>query len=129
MIARFLPGQRFDLQATISPDAGQTITCIRVLPHICAERLRQFFQRLQLDLETGGGVALTIVLEWSDDGGTTFVGGGSDWTITTSTSKKMDRVSWTQLGSADDRVWRITVTGNARKALLALYDDVLVGIS
>jgi alkaline phosphatase len=25
-ISRFLPGQRFDLQATISPDAGQTIT-------------------------------------------------------------------------------------------------------
>ena len=26
IIARFLPGQRFDLQATISPDPGQTIT-------------------------------------------------------------------------------------------------------
>ncbi len=26
VIARFLPGQRFDLQATIQPDAGQTIT-------------------------------------------------------------------------------------------------------
>ena len=26
--ARFLPGQRFDLQATVSPDAGQTITSI-----------------------------------------------------------------------------------------------------
>src|SRR5262245_2370490 len=25
-IARFLPGQRFDLQATVKPDAGQTIT-------------------------------------------------------------------------------------------------------
>ena len=25
IIARFLPGQRFDLQATIAPDAGQTI--------------------------------------------------------------------------------------------------------
>lgn len=26
MIARFIPGQRFDLQATVSPDAGQTIS-------------------------------------------------------------------------------------------------------
>ncbi len=26
IIARFLPGQRFDLQVTVSPDAGQTIT-------------------------------------------------------------------------------------------------------
>ncbi len=28
-ISRFLPGQRFDLQATISPDAGQTITGVQ----------------------------------------------------------------------------------------------------
>src|SRR6266481_616726 len=31
IIARFLPGQRFDLQATISPDAGQTITSAQFL--------------------------------------------------------------------------------------------------
>src|SRR6185436_4201542 len=29
VIARFLPGQRFDLQATIKPDAGQRITAAR----------------------------------------------------------------------------------------------------
>ena len=28
IIARFLPGQRFDLQATVSPDAGQTIVAV-----------------------------------------------------------------------------------------------------
>jgi len=30
-IARFLPAQRFDLQATVAPDAGQTITQVRFL--------------------------------------------------------------------------------------------------
>jgi len=29
VIARFLPGQRFDLQATVQPDAGKTITAFR----------------------------------------------------------------------------------------------------
>ncbi|MBI5689698.1 MAG: alkaline phosphatase [Verrucomicrobia bacterium] len=29
IIARFLPGQRFDLQATISPDAGQTVVGVK----------------------------------------------------------------------------------------------------
>lgn len=29
MIARFLPGQKFDMQATIRPDAGQTITAFQ----------------------------------------------------------------------------------------------------
>ena len=31
VIARFLPGQRFDLQATVRPDAGQAITAARFL--------------------------------------------------------------------------------------------------
>src|SRR5262245_55515333 len=31
IISRFVPGQRFDLQATISPDAGQTITSAQFL--------------------------------------------------------------------------------------------------
>jgi alkaline phosphatase len=31
ILARFLPGQRFDLQATISPDPGQTIVGVRFL--------------------------------------------------------------------------------------------------
>lgn len=31
VIARFLPGQRFDLQASIKPDAGQKITAVRFL--------------------------------------------------------------------------------------------------
>lgn len=31
VIARFLPGQRFDLQATLKPDAGQKITAVRFL--------------------------------------------------------------------------------------------------
>lgn len=29
IIARFLPGQRFDLQTTVSPDSGQTITSVQ----------------------------------------------------------------------------------------------------
>lgn len=31
IIARFLPGQRFDIQATIAPDAGQTISAVQFL--------------------------------------------------------------------------------------------------
>ncbi len=31
MISRFLPGQRFDLQATIAPDLGQTVTSVQFL--------------------------------------------------------------------------------------------------
>lgn len=122
-------GNIYEMGSSIYKDAGQLITCIRTLPHLCANRLRQFFTKLQLDLETGGGSALTVLVEWSDDGGTTWVGGGSAFTLTLSTSKKLDRATFWSLGSADDRVFRITVTGNAPKALLNLYLDTVQGTS
>ncbi len=124
-------GNIYAMASDIYEDAGQTITCIRTLTHLCEQRLREFFTKLQLDLETGGGVALTIVLEWSDDGGTTFVGGGTAFTYTTSLTNTIDRAVFFQMGSADqgDRVFRITVSGNARKALINCYLDSLTGIS
>lgn len=124
-------GKIYQMASTIYQDAGQTITCIRTLTHLCEQRLREFFTKLQLDLETGSGVALTIVLEWSDDGGTTFVGGGTAFTYTTSLTNTIDRAVFFQMGSSDagDRVFRITVTGNARKALINCYLDSLTGIS
>jgi hypothetical protein len=128
-VGDFSNGNIYQMDSGIYTDAGQTITCVRTLPHLCEQRLRQFFSKLQLDLETGGGAALTIVVEWSDDGGTAWVGGGVNFTYTASTTKKLDRAAFWQLGSSDDRVFRITITGNARKALLNLYLDVFTGIS
>jgi hypothetical protein len=123
-------GNIYLMSDTLYEDNGQPITCIRTLPHICEQRLRQFFQKLQIDLQTAaGGVALTIVITWSDDGGVTFVGGGANFTYTTSTTLTLDRAVFWQLGSADDRVFSISVTGNAPKALINAYLDVLEGIS
>jgi len=75
------------------------------------------------------GAALTILLEWSDDGGNTFVGGGVNFTYTASTTKKLDRATFEQLGSATDRVFRLTITGNARKSLVNCFLDSFAGIS
>lgn len=126
-----LRGNIYEMDSDLYTDAGQVITCIRTLPHLCEQRLREFFTKLQIDLETGGGVALTIVLEWSDDGGTTFVGGGSAFTFTTDTAKTLDRAVFWQMGYADqgDRVFRITVTGDGRKSLINAYLDSLTGTS
>lgn len=123
-------GKIYEMSPTQYTDAGQVISCSRTLPHLCTERIRQFFPKFQLDAETAkGGVALTVVLTWSDDGGHTFVGGGSAFTLTTSTTLTMQRLCFWQLGSADDRVFKITVTGNAPKTLINAYLDVIAGVS
>jgi hypothetical protein len=127
-VGDFYNGKIYELSNTTYTDAGQVIQCRRVMPHLCAERLRQFFFKLQLDMETArGGVALTVVLDWSDDGGLTFVGGGTAFTLTTSTTKTLERLCFWEMGSADDRIFRITVTGNGPKTLLNGYLDWLVG--
>jgi hypothetical protein len=129
-IGDYQNGKIYELSPTIYTDDSHEMACFRTLPHICEERLRQFFLKWQLDLETAkGGIALTVELEWSDDGGHTFEGGGPAFTITASTVNTMDRVVFWQLGSADDRVFRLTVTGNAPKALINAYLDVELGIS
>ncbi len=130
-VGDFENGKIYEMDSDIYEDAGEVMTCQRTLTHLCENRLRQFFQKLQLDLETGGGVALTIVLEWSDDGGTTFVGGGSAFTYVTSLTRTIDRAVFWQLGSSDegDRVFRVTVSGNGPKALVNCYLDMLQGIS
>jgi hypothetical protein len=128
LVGDFSNGKIYEMTDTVFTDAGQPITCIRTLPHLCAERLRQFFQKLQIDMATGG-VAFTVKVEWSDDGGTTFVGGTGQFLVTTSTTDNIARLAFFGLGSSEDRVFRITVTGNGRKALINAYLDVLTGIS
>lgn len=123
-------GNIYLMSDAIYEDNNYPITCIRTFPHICAQRLRQFFQKLQLDLQTAaGGVALTITVTWSDDGGVTFVGGGSNFTYVTSTTLTLDRAAFWQLGSADDRVFSISVTGAGPIKLINAYLDVLEGVS
>jgi hypothetical protein len=126
----FANGNIYKLDSTIYQDNGQTITRQRVCPHISADRLRQFFQKFQLDMETAvGGVALTVVLEWSDDGGHSFQGAGANFTFTTSTTNTLDRITAWQLGSAEDRVFRVTITGNSRTSITDCYLEWITGIS
>lgn len=129
-VGDFETGDIYEMSQDVYEDNGQPMLCQRTLPHICNARLRQFFTKLELDLETGqNGVALNIKIEWSDDGGATFVGGTGQFSYNTRTDQTKDRAAFFQLGSADDRVFRVTVTGNARKALLNAYLEVIEGIS
>lgn len=54
MIARFVPGQRFDLQATIAPDAGQAITQVNWL--IDGKAIKPVAGTTSLVAATAGGV-------------------------------------------------------------------------
>lgn len=57
--ARFLPGQRFDLQATVSPDAGQTITSIAFKVDGTSVTNSVAFTTTSLTAKLADGVTLT----------------------------------------------------------------------
>ncbi len=128
-VGDYTNGNIYTLSDTVYQDSGQQIRRIRTLPHLNAGRLRQFFLKLQLDMATSS-TPLTVQVGWSNDGGVTWVY-PPDFVYTTSgaTSTNLDRVSFTQLGSDDNRVFSVSVTGNAPVALMNLFIDVLQGIS
>jgi len=124
-------GAIYPLSTATYQDNGQTIYCVRTFPHLSEAGLRQFFHRLQLDLETGGA-ALTVKLDWSKDNGHTF---SNAMTVTVPqldsgsnpNFRPQARAIFNRLGSGRDRVFRVTVTGNTKISLINAYLDWLAG--
>lgn len=85
------------MSPTLYDDAGSPIRRLRQAPHLSDGQLNHFFHRLQLDMETGSGVAdPEMMLEWSDDGGHTW---STPFTITAGAlNDYKKRVIWRRLG-------------------------------
>jgi hypothetical protein len=112
-------GQIFQLDPTIYTDDGTAITRRRAAPHISQEEKRGFFHRFELDLETGQVQDPSFTLDWSNDGGHTWSAGR---TITAGAlSNYTARAKWWRLGSARDRVFRVTSTAPIRHAWINAY--------
>lgn len=92
--------------------AGTGIRRLRRAPHVASELKETCFDRFQLDLEVGIGLATgqgsnpLVNLSWSDDGGQTF---GMERTVTAGRiGAYRTRAIWRRLGQAPDRVFQVT---------------------
>lgn len=101
---RLLPGQ--------ATNNGTPILRQITFPPLYAGTNRAFCNRVEIEMEVGTANSPTsIVLDWSDDGGTTFSAPRTlDAGALTQTRK---RVFTTRLGSFRQRVFRITIGGIA----------------
>lgn len=102
---------------------------IRACPHISNEQKWLFYSQFLLDVQvpSGGPSAITPVLDWSDDGGSTF---GTTHTFPaggTSNLGKATRVVWRRLGRSRDRVYRVKITDAVPIALIGAYLEFTVG--
>lgn len=121
-------GNIYEMAPNYYDDDGTPIRRSRQAPHLSDEELNHFFHRLQLDMETGSGVAdPEMQLEWSDDGGHTW---SLPIVVTAGAlGAYSKRVIWRRLGKSRDRVFRITSTAAIPHTWIDAVIDVTKGMS
>lgn len=122
-----LDGKIYEQNCAFYDHAGQDIKWQRALPHLYSGNKRMYFSRLELEMETGTAPSGTpvVTLDYSDDRGHTF--GTSENASQGTTGQFTTRVYWSALGSAYDRVFRLTGQGQGRVALVDLDLEVEIG--
>ena len=129
-------GQLYSYSLRYALDGADEIRRLRRTPHISNENHRLFFQRLELEMETGlqtfppvvqtaQTAAPHVMLRWSDDRAHTW--SDEQWRTAGKTGEYMARVFWDRLGSSRDRVFEITMTAQVPWRLIDGYLEVQEG--
>lgn len=125
-------GYLYELDLDTYTDNSNPITRMRSCPHLASDLKWQFFNSLQIDMETGIGVASgqgvnpQVMLQCSDDGGLTW--GNAVWaTAGGQIGATKTRVRWRRLGKSRDRVFKVTITDPVKVVMVGASADVAVG--
>lgn len=93
---------------------GRVIRRVRQCPHLADRDQEMTFDRLQMDMEvgvglpTGQGTDPTMMVAYSNDGGTTW--GKELWRSAGKQGDYRIQVAWSRLGTAKNRVFRLVVS-------------------
>lgn len=131
IVSDYENGAIYFLDQDAFTDNSANIKRVRVAPHIANDGKRLFYNWLQLDIKTGMGTTTdysanpTVLLEWSNDGGTT-------WSNAMERSagrigEYISRVIFNQLGQSRDRVFRVTMTDPIDWAISGAAIDITPG--
>lgn len=124
-------GRVFELDLDTYTDDGDPITRVKSFQHMSADNVRQFFDKLTIDMEAGVGNAddpdPQVYLRWSDDGGKT-------WSAILSApigqvGEFRNKANFNRLGMGRDRVFEVSTTANAKIALQGAFIEARRGTS
>lgn len=116
-------GKLYALDLDYFTDNGDPLPRIRAAAHISDgdyKRIRH--DALQIDFEagtgtqTGQGIDPQAMLDWSDDGGHTW--SSEHWRDIGVAGKYKNKARWRQLGQAETRVYRVTVTDPVKVVII-----------
>ena len=129
VVGDYQNGKVYELSTTVYSDDGSEITRQRVAPHLTGELDRVFYQKFQLDIETGVGLdGITqgtdpqVMLTFSDDGGHSW--SNEKWVSFGKIGNRRMRSIWRRLGASRDRVFRVTITDPVKVVLMGAEIDV-----
>lgn len=133
LVGDFESGNVYELDLDAFTDNGDPI--LRLRATTCSENLQQrmFYSSLQVDMETGVGLATgqgsdpLMMLRYSSDGGHTWSG------IKTATCGKIGeygaRAKFNRLGAGRNRVWEISMTDPVKFAVFGAVAEADQGTS
>jgi hypothetical protein len=125
-------GNIYELDLDTYTDVGGAyIVAKRACQAIHSGKNRMFHHVLELDMETGVGLVTghgsdpQVCLDWSNDGGHTW--SNEHWTTMGAIGTYTTRARWSKLGSARQRVYRVTIDDPVKRVIIGAYLDASQG--
>ena len=118
------PGQIGLLDPDVHPEFGDPIRMILVAPPIHGDGRMGFMPMFEIDMKSGVGVTTgqgsdpQVMLDWSDDGGETWVS-PQIWRSMGALGNHQTRIQWDQLGSFYQRTLRLVISDPVQRVLIA----------
>ena len=130
LVGDYRNGKIYEQSLNIYSDNGDAIRRERTSPHIANNLNQVVYKSFQPDMEVGIGLDGSpatedseplVTLECSNDGGRTY--GNQRQATAGKIGKTRQRVRWTQLGRARDRVHKISIVSRAKIAIYGAAID------
>lgn len=120
------------LSASTFTEYGNNMVAQAISPPLSSDRKRMFMSRFELDVEsgvgltTGQGLDPQIMMDYSDDGGRTFIN-LQRWKSMGALGEFRKRLKWNRLGNSRDRMMRISISDPVPRTIIAAHADITLG--
>lgn len=112
---------------------GNQMRMLVTTPNLHGDRHRIFVSRFEIDVQAGDGLPLdptvgpVMMLDYSRDGGQTFVG-LSKWRSMGAQGQYRQRLRWLNLGQGRQWMFRLQCTDPVRRQIIGAYVDSYEGL-
>jgi hypothetical protein len=125
LVGDFGNGKIYQLDLGTYSDDGNDIIAYRTAQAVTAERKRFINHSLEIEFESGvglvGGNEPQAMLSWSDDGGHNW--SNEHWRTIGAIGKYGTRAKWNKLGISRDRIYKVAISDQVKKVIIAAYLD------